>query len=271
MAQKKSTKAERNVSDRIPRTKRAAQLTKNGKGTPSMAKPKKETPQEHTAQNTADMRVNLGDIMNGFATSSSHVVLKAASILEEEIAAGIIAAKEVEKKFINVKKIRSRPNDEIIQRFRRDSHEIVDILLDLLDVSLRHAGGVAKSIINVRGWASPMKKEEGPSREIPVLNMPAALAPGATGTISMLFENSQNTATGIFKVVCTDLLSSRGGTIPASNISFSPATIDIGPRAQQEIGITVHVPAEAKSDAYSGLIQATNIEQLRAILVVTVQ
>ena len=70
------------------------------------------------------------DKLKDSAGTPSNVVQRAASILEEEIAAGIVAAKQVEKRFIKVSELRSGKPDEVTQRFRRDSHEPIDILLD---------------------------------------------------------------------------------------------------------------------------------------------
>lgn len=266
MVQKKKTKADGPVGKKRP----GINVKSKQKEPIPATEPVNEREHRNQSQSNADMRMNLGDIIQGFVSSSSQVVQKAASILEEEIAAGIVAAKEVENKFVNVQKIRTQPREETIQRFRHDSHEIVDILLDLLDVSVKNAGGIAKKIINI-GTRTSEKGTEQSSSDMPVLNIPGPLMPGTVGSVSMLFENSLNTPTGVFTVACTDLLSSTGGSIPAQRISFSPQTITIGPRARQEVNVMVAIPEKTKPGVYSGLIQATDIEQLRAVLVVTVQ
>jgi hypothetical protein len=63
---------------------------------------------------------------------ATRVVRDAAKILEQELAAGLMAAKRVEERFIDVKQIRERNPDEVTQRFRRDAHEALDIMAPTL-------------------------------------------------------------------------------------------------------------------------------------------
>lgn len=228
-------------------------------------------PKHEQEKKQPDVRVNLSDILEGFATSSSGVVKKAASILEEEIAAGIVAAKEVEDKVVNVKKIRMQDKEMLMQRFRRDSHEIVDILLDLMDASVRSAGNVAKRIVSIKPSVNKGESDPTPKGGTPVLEMPVPITPGREGNTSMVFENSLDKETGVLTVTSTDLLSSLGSSITASQVTFSPSSFSIAPHSKREIGITVKVPARKEPGTYSGLVQATGIENLRAVLVVKVE
>ena len=85
------------------------------------------------------------------------VVARAASILEEEIAAGVVAAKNVESRFVDVKASRSGKPEEVLPRFRRDAHEVVDILMDLVNVATRTVSGFTQSVIKISGEATPGK------------------------------------------------------------------------------------------------------------------
>jgi len=69
--------------------------------------------------------------VNEFVTSANNIVVKAASILEEEIAKGVVAAKEVEKKVFSRKK-QDRSQDELMSKFRSHSHDVLDMVFDLL-------------------------------------------------------------------------------------------------------------------------------------------
>src|SRR4030095_5970600 len=66
---------------------------------------------------------------NHMLNNAQRVLSSAVNILEEEIAAGIVAAKKIEKKIIDVDEVRSNP-EHLMNRFRRDTHEVVDIFLD---------------------------------------------------------------------------------------------------------------------------------------------
>jgi len=67
-------------------------------------------------------------ILKQFGESSSDMIQKAALILEEEVAAGIVAAKEIERSMREEGDVRSAEFDDIVQRMRRDAHDVVDII-----------------------------------------------------------------------------------------------------------------------------------------------
>src|SRR5205823_2923222 len=81
-------------------------------------------------------------VVKGLARSVSRIVSQAAAILEDELAAGIGAAKQIEERFLDVAEMRSTSPDEVMARFRKDAHEVVDIALDLLNVPTRSLGGL---------------------------------------------------------------------------------------------------------------------------------
>src|SRR5580693_9551287 len=60
------------------------------------------------------------NMLKELAETATGVVARAASILEEEIAAGVVAAKNVESRFVDVKASRSGKPEEVLPRFRRD-------------------------------------------------------------------------------------------------------------------------------------------------------
>ena len=215
-----------------------------------------------------DARVDMGDIIRGFASSGSRIVQQAANILEEEIAAGIIAAKKVEQTIINVNKSRSQDPNDLIQRFRRDSHEIVDIMLDLVDTTIKNGGTFAKQLVKVIPGMENKKNDAGGG--LTVLEMPEPISRGSSASIAMTFENGDEKTTGEFDILNTDLLSSAGVIIPADYIQFSPSRLSIRAKSKREISITVDVPPDIPIGIYTGLIQATRIEHLKAVLVVNV-
>ena len=85
------------------------------------------------------------------AETTSNVVQMAASILQEEVAADITAAKLVEERFIKVSESHSGKPPGVIQRFRRNRHELVDILLgrsDFLETILvRNENATLKALL----------------------------------------------------------------------------------------------------------------------------
>lgn len=68
------------------------------------------------------------EILREFGASTSDMIQKAAVILEEEVAAGLQAAKEVEQSMRQSGEVRSESFDDIVARLRKDAHDVVNII-----------------------------------------------------------------------------------------------------------------------------------------------
>jgi hypothetical protein len=86
----------------------------------------------------------------------------------------------------------------------------------------------------------------------------------------MILENKSEKTTDVFSMFSTDLISNKGKRIDAANIHYNPQTIKIGPLKKEKVIIKVTIPNNTLPGNYSGLIQAANMDQLRAILIVNV-
>ncbi len=82
---------------------------------------------------------------------ASEIVHRAASILEEEIAAGIVAAKEIESRFVKHDGVSDSAPQEIIERFRKDAHEMTDVIMDLLSAITKNLGMLADHLAKTNG------------------------------------------------------------------------------------------------------------------------
>lgn len=60
--------------------------------------------------------------------STSQIVRDAAALLDEEVAAGIVAAKRVHDRFQKERKIDPADLGDVLQRFQSDAHDIVNTL-----------------------------------------------------------------------------------------------------------------------------------------------
>jgi hypothetical protein len=210
-------------------------------------------------------KYKLKDIYN----TSSRLVLEAASILEDEIASGIIAAKKAESRLINVKHIRSTDQENLILRFRKDAHEILDIVVDLVTVATQYLDKLAKLDI-VWGEGRERKKQSSTSDGIPTIHISEEIAAGKSAKIFMSLENSGTSKTEEFRLYCTDLVNAAGKRIAYRAINFSPSVVTIAPLESSKVEIEIKVPKSAPPGKYSGLIQAQNMDALRAILLVNV-
>lgn len=217
-----------------------------------------------------DKHTSPRDIFCDFAGTTSRVVQKATSILEEEIAAGIVAAKQVENKFTNVKELRTGKPEALMQRFRKDTHEIADILLDLVSLAAKYSNKFAQRVITVKGIKQKGDRSDTATSQIPTLEMPKPIKPGSSDKVKMTLENETHQTTDELSVHCTDLVSTSGERILSKHVTFTPPSIKIGALKSKKITVTVKIPKETCPGIYSGLIQATNVEQLHAILIVQV-
>lgn len=213
---------------------------------------------------------NPAEVIKDFTETTGRVVRQAAGILEEEVAAGISAVKKLEQGFVNVGELRASEKDQVLQRFRRDAHEVVDIVLDVLSTATRYASDLAGQAVTLR--SGPRHGVAGsPQNFTPTVRLAEAVAPGGKGEIVMTLENSSPDEETEFSFVGTDLISDGGAKIASANIGFKPARVTIAPGETADVTIAVKVPKTVPKGVYTGLIQASKWQQLRAVLVAEVE
>ncbi|NHZ90555.1 hypothetical protein F2P45_16245 [Massilia sp. CCM 8733] len=210
------------------------------------------------------------DYLIRMAGKTSRIVQQAASTLEEEIALGVAAAKRVEMRFVDVEKLRAGDPADVMQRFRRDAHEVVDILLDMVVLASNSLGALSERVVTVRpGGGAAVPKQGGDATAS--LKMPQPIAPGGSLSVPMTLENAADVPTDMFRFHCSDLLSESGARLAAARIGFVPEQLFIPARSAATVQITVTVPPDAAPGTYSGLLLASQLEQVRAVLTVQVE
>lgn len=210
------------------------------------------------------------DAMSNFAQTTSRLVRQAASILEEELAAGIGAAKQIEEKLFDVPKMRSGKPEEVMQRFRRDAHEVVDILMDVLQGAASALGGLAERAVKIRTSTAPASERMEPGKTATV-EVPKPVKAGQQVEIPLTLANDSDAATPQFSFFATDFVSGAGDRIPAACAVCNPPLLVIAPHATEKVAVTVAVPEGTPPGVYSGLLQANKLGQLRAVLIVKVE
>ena len=73
---------------------------------------------------------NSGHRFGQIGATTSKIVMDAAALLDEEMAAGILTAKRVHKRFQKERRIEPADFREAFQRFQSDAHDIVNTLND---------------------------------------------------------------------------------------------------------------------------------------------
>lgn len=179
------------------------------------------------------------------------IVSQAAAVLDEEMARGVLAARSSAGTAPGL----SNADHPVL----RQMHEFVENLTALWP--------------NLQGKAA-----QAPSRhpmaaagaEAPATVRPRAPAkPGERAIISMSLRNRESQPVRLVPMG-TELLGSRGGRIPSSLLEFTPAEIVLEPQEQKELEIAIAVPADAPAGCYSGLLVATGLDYLRALITVDV-
>jgi hypothetical protein len=201
--------------------------------------------------------------------STSRIVQRAASILEEELRAGIKAAQQVERQLLNVSELRSGHPEEVMQRFRRDAHEVVDMLIDIVNAATNAVGGLAQRVVTLSSGSGNGSKTGGRKTPGAVLTLAGTRSyrPGETAELPMLLENDSDSATAEFQFQSSDLIDVvSGGRIQAQQVSFTPSRLIIGPRDSVRVTVAVVVPKGAPAGSYAGLVQASRLDNLRAVL-----
>lgn len=209
------------------------------------------------------------------------IVLRAASIIEEEVATGIGAVKRIEQRFLDIDALRAQHPDHVMSRFRRDAHEAVDIILDIVTAAAQTVGEQAGRMVNVSAsylpdrQGSPGTTNNGGSSSsagirLSTVRMPGTIAPGGLGELTMSLENESDAAVAEFTLHSSELVSASGYRIPADHVTFDPAALSVAPRASGMVKVTIRVPLDATPGSYEGLLRATQLDGLRAMLVVQV-
>ncbi len=231
-----------------------------------------------TAQKTEDIARDMaqktyGDFLGAyksFSDTSTKVVQQAASVLESEIAAGIRIAQQTENKFPQVDKYRSEQPNEVVQRFRRDAHEVIDIFIDAFGATLKSVPNV-NDVNFLRIGNVTVKPMQVAQAQHPVIMATTPVKAGGTAGIQISFENNKNTETEEFKLYSTDLISNSGERLPSGLVKFTPPAIKIAPFQTQQATVTIAIPEETSPGTYSGLVLASNMSDLRSEIVIKVE
>jgi hypothetical protein len=181
-------------------------------------------------------------------SQAASIVSMAASVLDEEMAKGVLAARAAD---VSAPYGRPDANNPVL----RQMHEFVNNLAAL--------------------WPSLQQSATQPfAASQPAASEPDALAEvrprttvkrGERATIAMTLCNSESRRVHLVPAA-TDLL----GSIEASRLEISPAELDLEPQGQHELAIATTVPADAAPGCYSGLLVVRGLDYLRALITIEV-
>jgi hypothetical protein len=104
----------------------------------------------------------------------------------------------------------------------------------------------------------------------PVLSPPGPVAPGDIAQISISLVNDDELPAQI-AFLSTGLIGEDGAQIPSERVSFQPREVTLQPGGSGQVVVRVVVPAQTRCGVYSGLIRASRLDYLHAVLVVQVE
>ncbi|MGB0949855.1 MAG: hypothetical protein ACPGU0_07100, partial [Marinirhabdus sp.] len=202
---------------------------------------KKATKTENLGGRTKQPRSRIAEMSAKNVVETAHnVVKKAADILEEEIAAGIIAAKQIEKKFINVEQVRDKDPDHIMSRFRTDAYEVIDMLMDIASVASTQLEQISKKVVNISALTNEGKNT--PAAHVPVIRNEKQYKAGGEAILAMQLQNDHKEKAMEIALRETDLVDPTGQRILMRNIKMNPEVLILKPGEKKDVKIHVKIP-----------------------------
>jgi len=183
---------------------------------------------------------------------AASIVSQAASVLDEEMARGVLAARSAGTTAPYGRSDASNPA-------LRQMHEFVDSVAALWP-SLQ--GSPAQRPVA----SQPAASDADPLAEV---RPRVTVKPAQRATISMTLRNSESRPVRLVPAA-TDLLGSRGGRIASSLLEFTPSELSLEPQEQKDLAIATTVPVDAAPGCYSGLLVVRGLDYLRALITIEV-
>ena len=207
---------------------------------------------------------------NSILNNAQKVISSAVNILEEEIAAGIIAAKKIEKKIFNVDEIRD-DSQNLLNRIRRDTHEALDIFLDALAALSKQIGILMDTATTVKeNGTTPKPKatadEPKNSNPLQIIEHEEAVKPGRKIALPLLLSESSITKPVKLEFQKSDFTGPGNQKILSRYIQINPSSIVLKPGEEKKVIVGVNIPKNCKPGHYNSLLTVIQIPAVKIIL-----
>ncbi len=205
-------------------------------------------------------------------SNAQEIINSAVNVLEEEIAAGILAAKKIEKEVIDVDDIRHNP-DDLMNRIRRDTHEAVDLFIDALTAITKHVSELSTTLDNKNGASNHSESVNGQGKEnaISFIEAEEPLQPGKSTSIILSVFDDHSEAPVNIKIQKTDLTGPQKQIIHSRAIKIVPSTVTLKPGEEKEISVQINVPKYASSGKYHAMLTDENNHDFRVVIGIEVK
>lgn len=108
------------------------------------------------------------------------------------------------------------------------------------------------------------------SEPAPVLSSAERVIPGKTAEVIVGLVNEDRQPHSI-ELFGTALIGPHGASIPSESLSFHPRELTLAAGGSGAITVEIPIPADTRDGVYSGLIRASRLDYLRAVLAVQVE
>lgn len=187
------------------------------------------------------------------------VVPVAAAILDEEMAAGMQAARDARRSGSPSSQGVPMPRSD--ERPLHDLHELVDALGEALPRIRSYFDEAAMRSAATGGGLD--------GESVPVLRPPTPVRPGQCAGLSMRLDND-DTRLAQVALRCTDLFSTSGVRIAQRCVTVTPDRLQLGPDAHAVVALKIAVPHGIAPGEYSGLLLAAGLAYFRAVVAIEV-
>ncbi len=197
------------------------------------------------------------------------LVQKAASILDEEMAAGVIAARDARRPASGSAAGSMGEPSGANKQLRRDVHDFIDAFADWVT---RMQGPLGEWLAAMGGTEGDAEQTglEAKHESVPVLRPREPVRAGGRAKIALKVHND-NTQPARLTLCCTDLLSSSEYRIPEHQVVFTPRELKLEPDASMEVNLHIGVPQGTPAGTYSALLVASGLPYLRAVIALEVE
>lgn len=197
--------------------------------------------------------------------AAANIVQQATSILQRETA--VVPA--------------SAPSDSLTDAAPPVSLLKADQIEARADQLRRQAGDLVEGVLSMifaAGSASPSPAALGPATmsgpsaagHAPLIKPAGAVKAGNLAKIPFTITND-GPSTIDLAFYSSDLIGDSGFGIPARKVNFVPRLQSLRPQESTTLEALIPIPPQTPAGTYAGLIQATALEYLRAVLTVAVE
>ena len=189
--------------------------------------------------------------------AASSLVGSAASILNEDMAAGVLAARDARAGSSTL------PNTSTLagldfKQLLRDAHDFVDAIASVLP---KLQGGA-------KDWLATPQSHTYKAGELTQLE-PKAVRAGDIARISIKLHND-NADTARLAPHCTSLLGDSGNRITEERLVFTPTEIELNADESTSVTLDITVPVDCAKGRYAGIVKVAGATYLCAVVLIDV-